>query len=283
MVNQPRGAANEKNGRNAGISYFISFRNHRPLGHFIHNLKMAPCRSGKPRNLPFSYFMPFANRGTKGSHRRMPQNVFIDLLKPGTLVVAGILFGLAACTENAAGVYDDFAPVFWEQKDDFTEMDAYYLDAKVWIDREGGEYLDLQFQCFRHSGAQLSIDQNLIVSSSIEANRPYGSAAYLDAVLYKSEGESPRIYRNGYDGTVLSTFTNATLDIGDMLSLDENDNYRSLQLRFIYGASPLTAQTGDVAALSRAASVDFELSANNPETGKFLRACAPVKNWVPPE
>ena len=129
----------------------------------------------------------------------MPQDAFIDLLKPGALIVAGILCSLAACTENAAGVDDDFAPVFWEQKDDFTEMNAYYLDAKIWIDREGGEYLDLQFQCFRHSGAQLSIDQNLIVNSSIEENRPYGSAAYLDAVLYKSKGEGPRVYRNGYE------------------------------------------------------------------------------------
>lgn len=41
MVNRPRGVANQKNGRNPGISYFISFLNCRALGHFIHNLKMA--------------------------------------------------------------------------------------------------------------------------------------------------------------------------------------------------------------------------------------------------
>ncbi|WP_327753695.1 hypothetical protein VVT58_06555 [Sphingobium sp. SJ10-10] len=199
------------------------------------------------------------------------------------VTAAGILSGLAGCGEINASVDDDFAPVFWQKKDDFTEMDAYYLDAKVWIDRESGQFLALQFQCFRHSGAQLSIDQNLIVNSNVDPAISSGSARYLDAVLFKSGGQAPQVYRHGPDGRVLSTFQDATLDLGYLLSRDENDNYRSVQLRFVYGASPLTAQIGDVGALSRADSVDFDLSTANPETGKFLRACAPVKNWVPPD
>lgn len=208
----------------------------------------------------------------------MPQNAFIDLFKPSALIVAGALLGITACT-----IEDASTPTFWEERDEFTEIDGYYLDARVWIDHESGQYLDLQFQCFRHSGAQLSHDQNLLIVSSVESNRPYSSPMYLDAVLFRSEGENAQVYRNDFNGEVLSPFTGATLDLGSLLQLDENDDYRSLHLRFVFGASPLAAQIGDVGALSRAESVDFDLSATNQEAGQFLRACAPVKNWVPPE
>lgn len=212
----------------------------------------------------------------------MPRQAFVTLFKPRALFVAGILSGLAACAEPSASKEDDFSPVFWEQPDSFTEMTAYYLNAKVWIDRENGQYLDLQFQCFRHSGAQLSIDQNLIVNSSVDPSKPNGWARRVDAILFKPDGNSPRVYRYGSNGEVLSNFTDAQLDLGYMLSRDENDNYRSLQLRFVHGASSVIALAGDVGALSRAASVDFDLSTTDPETEKFLQACAPVKNWVPP-
>lgn len=212
----------------------------------------------------------------------MPRQAFVNLFKPRALFVASILSGLAACAEPGVREEDDFSPVFWEQSDSFTEMTAYYLNAKVWIDRESGQYLDLQFQCFRHSGAQLTIDQNVIVNSSVDPSRPNGWARRIDAILFKPEGESPRAYRQGPNGAVLSNFTDAQLDLGYMLTRDESDNYRSLQLRFVHGASPLIAQTADVGALSRAASVDFDLSAGDPETGRFLQACAPVKNWIPP-
>lgn len=199
------------------------------------------------------------------------------------VAVAGIVGILSGCGKINDSVVDDSAPIFWQKKDDFADMDAYYLDAKVWIDRESGQFLALQFQCFRHFGAQISIDQNLIVNSGVDPNISSGSARYLDAVLFKTEGESAQVYRFGPGGQVLSTFQDAKLDLGYLLSLDENDNYRNLQLRFVYGASPLTAQIGDVGELSRADSVDFDLSTADPEVGKFLRACAPVKNWVPPK
>lgn len=197
--------------------------------------------------------------------------------------MAGIAACVSACVENTDSAEDDFAPVFWQQKDEFTEIDGYYLDAKVWVDQENSQYLELQFQCFRHFGAQVSIDQQLLVSSAFDPNAPNGWQMYINAVLFKSEGQRPKVYRDGAQGKVRSTFTAATLDLGNLLFLDENGSYRDLQLRFVNGVSPAQAEHGDVAQLSRADSVDFDLSSSNPETAKFLQACAPIKNWEPPE
>ena len=194
-----------------------------------------------------------------------------------------MLTALPSCSLQGNSVSEESAPLFWEKRDDFSAVDAYYLDAKVWINRQGGEYLSLQFQCFRHFGAEVSIDQNLIVNSNVDPKISSGSAAYIDAILYKSENDAPQIYRNPYDGSVLATFKDANLKLSDMISLDNNNEYRSLKIRFVYGSSPVTAQLGDVNELSRADSVDFDLSSTSPETGKFLRACAPVKNWTPPK
>lgn len=195
----------------------------------------------------------------------------------------GLVACLAACSETTASPEANFVPVFWHEKDDFTEIDGYYLDAKVWIDQESSQYLDLQFQCFRHSGAQVTIDQQLLVSSEVDPDASSGRPRFIGAVLFKSEGQSPRVYRDGPDGKVRSTFKAATLDLGSLLFLDGNGSYRDLQLRFVHGVSPAQAEYGDVARLSRADSVDFDLSSSNPETAKFLQACAPIKNWKPTE
>lgn len=198
----------------------------------------------------------------------------------GTAAIAACA---SSCVETTDSAGDEFAPVFWQQKDEFTEMDSYHLDAKIWINQEDGQYLDLQFQCFRHFGAQLSINQQLLVSSAFNPDAQTGGQMYVDAVLFKSEGQSPQVYRDGVAGKVHSTFTSATLDLGRMLFLDENGSYRDLHLRFVHGVSPVEAEYGDVDQLSREDSVDFELSSSNPEAAKFLQACAPVKNWKPSE
>jgi hypothetical protein len=199
------------------------------------------------------------------------------------VALLGLTVALAACSEREPTAVEPSEPSFWEERDDFSQMDASYLDAKIWIDQESGHYLDLQFQCFRHVGAKIAIEKNLIIASETDAEHSGGFSRTLDAVLFKSEGESASIYRQRYGGEVLSGFLNATVDLDQVLRLDPNENYRSVEFRFVYGASPAMAQFGDLAALSRAESVDFELSADGSETGKFLRACAPVKNWTPPE
>jgi hypothetical protein len=209
-------------------------------------------------------------------------NKYSYLSRPMLLCAVAMLTGLSSCSAPDASSNDEFAPIFWQKRDDFSSVDAYYLDAKIWIDRQEGEYIALQFQCFRHLGAEVSIDQNLIVNSSVDAKISNGSARYIDSILFKSENDAPQVYRNPYNGSVLATFKDANLKLSDMISLNKDNEYRSLKIRFVYGASPVTAQLGDVDELSRADSVDFDLSSTNPETKKFLLACAPVKNWTPP-
>ena len=197
-----------------------------------------------------------------------------------TLAIASLSALLTACGENAAGEAVDASQfTYWHDEDDFTEAKGSYLDTTLWIDRGAGEYLDIQLQCFRESGAQYTNEFNLLVNSSVEASRAYGNIRYIDAVLFRRDDNPVQIYRSEWDGEILTTFQNASLNVTSIFAEDEHGNLPSqVKFRFVYGASPLQAELGQVAELSRTASVDLTIYSSDPEAGRFLHDCAPKED-----
>lgn len=192
-------------------------------------------------------------------------------------VIASFLVLLAACGEIISDEIDDAGKFsYWQEKDDFTGAKGSYLEVKLWIDRPSGEYLDLQFQCFRTSEAQYANEFNLVVNSSVENPQVSGSPRYMDAVLFRRDDQAAQVYRKELSGDVLSTFQAASLNVYPIFDEDEDGNLpKQVRFRFVHGASPLEAELGQVESLSRAPSVDLTVDASDPETEKFLHDCRP--------
>ncbi|MBY6014686.1 hypothetical protein KUV75_07205 [Qipengyuania gaetbuli] len=201
-------------------------------------------------------------------------------MKFRTGAICAVALSLAACSATDDALQEFPGPEFWQETDDFAGMDSVYLDVSIWIDREKGQYLDLQFQCRRHEGAMYSIEQNLFIASRVVEGDEYGRAVDIGAVLYKRDQGSPSAYDFGYQHIPSE---HASLDLSHILSpIDEGKYPESIQIRFVYDIGYLRARRADIPDLSRADSVDFVLSTDNPEAAKFLKECYPVENWTPP-
>lgn len=183
---------------------------------------------------------------------------------------------LAACAQNEDDKTSD-AKLFsyWYELDEFTEVKASYLDSALWIDEQSGRYLNLQFQCFRGKNEALPNEYNLIINSKLDETESSGIPEFLSAVLYKRDDQAVQIYRRSWDGTPLTGFQNASLNVYPMFAEDEQGKLpQTVKFRFIYGLAPVDVRFGEIDDISRAASVDLTIDTTDPDTEQFLYDCA---------
>ncbi|MEN8677629.1 MAG: hypothetical protein ABF298_09630 [Alteriqipengyuania sp.] len=164
---------------------------------------------------------------------------------------------------------------YWNEVDEFSGESRHYLDTSRWIEEAEGEFLRLQFQCFRNPESPGDDELNLVVTSEIEMDQNSTQMPrYVDAVLYKQTGQQPQIYRNNWNGDVLSTFQQASLDLRTIFAENSTEEgFTETTFRFVIGASPVAAQLGDVATLARAPSIDLTLSMVDAPVARFFEAC----------
>lgn len=200
-----------------------------------------------------------------------------SISSPLLLSVASFSFVVSSCGEvEQAGNTIDGLPVYWHAKDDFAKSEAHYLQVNFWADDERKHYLGVQLQCFRNAGANAVNEYNMLVSSQTDDPDEISSPPYVDAVLFKRDSQPARIYRNSYDGTVLSNFHHATLDGQNIFHPDADGSLpRRVAFRFVTGSNPFDVINGNVDALSRSYAVNYTFDASNLEVEKFLNACAP--------
>ncbi|AXK44025.1 hypothetical protein DVR09_16360 (plasmid) [Erythrobacter aureus] len=191
--------------------------------------------------------------------------------------VASLSVAVAGCDGSALDdPIIDGQPAFWQEADAFAESEGSYLNVNVYTDRERGHYLEMQFQCYRDTSADMLSEFNILINSRSEDFDTIYDPPMIDAVLYKIDGQSARLYRDDYDNRPRTLFRNTTLNGAKIFYPDAEGNMpKRVSFRFVTGANAMDVRMGKIDALSRSEATDLTIDASDPQVDMFLRACSP--------
>ena len=183
---------------------------------------------------------------------------------------------LSACVEIDNNDFADGGDFqYWSETDSFTNMKGSYLDASGWIDREAGNYLQVQFQCFNNVGSEYPTEYHLLINPKNGEYPEDSRSPTFGAVLYKRDNQDVQIYHQEWSGERLTNFKGAKLDVYSIFQKDEYGNFpKEIIFRLVYGVLMSDAESEDSWTLARSPSVDVKIASTNPESKKFLTACA---------